>query len=67
MSYDKYFYGKKLYILLVSRIIYRKQKTKLVYLIPKNNYGHFSETSIYKNFPDRNSKNDDVIKYVPPF
>ena len=55
--------------MLVLRYIYQKQKTGSVYLILKNNYGPFSENNFknFKNFPDRNSKNDDVIKYMPPF
>ena len=39
------------YILLAPHNIYQKQKTESVYLIPKNNYGHFSETGIFQNFP----------------
>ena len=48
MSHDKYFYGKKLYILLALHSIYQKQKTESVYLIPKNNYGLFNETRIFQ-------------------
>ena len=47
MSHDKYFYEKKLYILLAPRNIYQKQKTESVYLILKNNYGPFRETGIF--------------------
>ena len=50
MSHDKYFYGKKLYILLALHSIYQKQKTESVYLILKNNYGPFSETYIFQKF-----------------
>ena len=50
MSHDKYFYGKKLYILLALHNIYQKQKTESVYLILKNNYGPFSETHIFQKF-----------------
>ena len=51
MSHDKYFYGKKLfYILLAPHSIYKKQKTESVYLILKNNYGPFSEHVFFKNF-----------------
>ena len=35
MSHDKYFYRKKLYILLAPHYIYQKQKTESVYLIFK--------------------------------
>ena len=45
------FMEKKLYILLTPHNIYQKQKTESVYLIPKNNYGPFSETGIFPNFP----------------
>ena len=51
MSHDKYFYGKKLKILLAPRSIYQKQKSESVYLILKNNYGPFSETRIFQKFP----------------
>ena len=67
MSHDKYFYGKKLYILLGPHYIYQKQKTESVYLILKNNYGLFSEAGIFQNFRDRNNKNDDVMKNMQPF
>ena len=50
MSHDKYFYGKKLNIVLALHSIYQKQKTESVYLILKNNYGHFSETHIFQKF-----------------
>ena len=48
MSHDKYFYGKKLYILLALHSIYQKQKAESVYLILKTNYGPFSETHIFQ-------------------
>ena len=48
MSHDKYFYGKKLNIVLALLSIYQKQKTESVYLILKNNYGPFSETHIFQ-------------------
>ena len=67
MSHNKYFYGKKLYILLALHSIYQKQKTESVYLILKNNYGPFSETHIFQNISHRDNKNDDVSKYMPPF
>ena len=51
ISHDKYFYGKKISILLAPHSIYLKQKTESVYLILKNNYGPFSETCIFQNFP----------------
>ena len=53
MSHDKYFYRiiEKLYNLLAPHSIYQKQKTESVYLILKNNYGHFSETRIFQKFP----------------
>ena len=51
MSHDNSFNGKKLYILLTSHNTYQKLKTESVYLIPNNNYGPFSETSIFPNFP----------------
>ena len=50
MSHDKYFYRKKLYILLAPCYIYQNQKTESV-LILKNNYGPFSETGIFQRFP----------------
>ena len=50
MSHDKYFYGKKLNIVLALHSIYQKQKTESVYLILKNNYGHFSATHIFQKF-----------------
>ena len=62
MSHDKYFNGKNLYILLAPRNIYQKQKKNQF-----NNYATFSETCIFFKFPDSNSKNDDVIKYLLPF
>ena len=48
MSHDKYFYGKKLNIVLALHSIYQKQKTESVYLILKNNHGPFSETHIFQ-------------------
>ena len=68
MSHDKYFYGKKLYVILALHSIYQKQKTESVYLFLKNNYGSFSETHIFfKDFLNRNNKNNDVSIYMPPF
>ena len=64
MSHDKYFYGKKLYVLLTPRYIYQKQKTESVYLILKIIMAFLVKQVFFKNFPDRNSKNDDVIKYA---
>ena len=59
------FYGIKLCILLTN--IYQKHKTESVYLIPKNNYGPFSEIDIFQNFPFPQQKNDDIIKSMAPF
>ena len=50
ISHDKYFDGKKLYILLALHSIYQKQKTESVYRILKNNYSPFSETHIFQKF-----------------
>ena len=50
MSHDKYFYEKKLNIVLALHSIYQKQKTESVYFILKNNYGLFSETHIFQKF-----------------
>ena len=41
---------KKLNIVLALHSIYQMQKTESVYLILKNNYGHFSETHIFQKF-----------------
>ena len=56
MSHDKYFYGKKLNIILALHSIYQKQKTESVYLILKNNYGLFSETHVSKIFSTATTK-----------
>ena len=50
MSHDNYFYEKKLFILLAPYNIFQKQKTESVYLIPKNNYGLYSEIGIFQSF-----------------
>ena len=58
-----------MYILLAPHNIYQKQKTESVYLVPKNNYGMalLVKQVLFRTFPYRNSKNDDVIKNMAPF